>query len=121
MARYPRLDLPGIPQHIVQRGNNRAACFFDDRHRLMYLDLLRDAARAAEVAIHAYVLMGNHVHILATPRQAGGVSAVMQVVGRRYVQWVNKARSRPPSAGKTIGPSSTRACRPMSTKRFGLT
>lgn len=94
MARYPRLDLPGIPQHIVQRGNNRAACFFDDAHRRMYLDLLREASRAAQVAIHAYVLMGNHVHILATPARVGGVSATMQVVGRRYVQYVNKARGR---------------------------
>src|SRR5689334_5079522 len=94
MARYPRLDLPGVPQHIVQRGNNRAACFFDDTHRRMYLDLLREAARAAEVAVHAYVLMGNHVHILATPARPGAVSAVMQTVGRRYVQTINKARDR---------------------------
>jgi putative transposase len=94
MARYPRLDLPGIPQHIVQRGNNRAACFFCDAHRRFYLDLLRDASRAAGVAIHAYVLMGNHVHILATPTDVGAVSVMMQVLGRRYVQSVNKARGR---------------------------
>lgn len=94
MARLPRLDLPDVPQHIVQRGNNRAACFFEDHHRRMYLGLLREAARAADVSLHAYVLMTNHVHLLATPRHAGGVSAVMQAVGRRYVLWINKLRDR---------------------------
>lgn len=94
MARHPRLDLPEVPQHIVQRGNNRGTCFFDDGQRLFYLGVLGDAARAAGVAIHAYVLMSNHVHLLATPRRAGAVSAMMQTVGRRYVQWLNKVRSR---------------------------
>lgn len=94
MARHPRLDLPDVPQHIVQRGNNRGACFFDDHHRRLYLDLVRDAARANGVSVHAYVLMTNHVHVLATPRAAGAVSALMQTVGRRYVQWINKLRGR---------------------------
>jgi len=94
MARQPRLDLPGVPQHIVQRGNNRAACFFDDSHRRRYLALLGDAAAASEVAVHAYVLMTNHVHLLATPPRAGAISALMQAVGRRYVQWVNARRNR---------------------------
>src|SRR5690242_10953001 len=94
MARYPRLDLPDVPQHIVQRGNNRGACFFCDGHRRLYLDLLGEAAAATGVAIHAYVLMTNHVHLLATPRREGAVSALMQVVGRRYVQWINKSRGR---------------------------
>ena len=94
MARHPRLDLPGVPQHIVQRGNNRAACFFCDTHRRLYLDLLRDASRAVGVAIHAYVLMDNHTHILATPEGPGAVSVMMQRLGRSYVQHVNKARDR---------------------------
>jgi putative transposase len=94
MARLPRLDLPEVPQHIVQRGNNRAACFFADGHRGVYLDLLREASRTTAVAIHAYVLMTNHVHVLATPESAGAVSAMMQIVGRRYVQWINKVRNR---------------------------
>jgi putative transposase len=88
------LDLPDVPQHIVQRGNNRSACFFEDGHRRLYLELLQEAARAAEVALHAYVLMTNHVHLLATPRRTGSVSAVMQAVGRRYVQRINKLRGR---------------------------
>ena len=94
MARQRRLDLPGLPQHIVQRGNNRSACFFDDSDRFRYLDLLRDTAGAAGVAVHAYVLMTNHVHLLLTPDRAGSISAVMQAVGRRYVQRVNTLRNR---------------------------
>jgi putative transposase len=94
MARQPRLDLPNVPQHIVQRGNNRAPCFFAEGHRRLYLDLLRDAAPATEVSLHAYVLMTNHVHLLATSPRAGAISALMQAVGRRYVQWINKVRGR---------------------------
>jgi len=94
MARQRRLDLPGLPQHIVQRGNNRNACFFDDGDRNRYLDLLRDTAGAAGLAVHAYVLMTNHVHLLLTPNRVGAVSTVMQAVGRRYVQRVNALRRR---------------------------
>lgn len=94
MARQRRLDLPGLPQHIVQRGNNRNACFFDDGDRHRYLDLLRDTAGAAGVEVHAYVLMTNHVHLLLTPNREGTVSAVMQAVGRRYVQRFNALRGR---------------------------
>jgi putative transposase len=94
MARQRRLDLPGVPQHIVQRGNNRSVCFFDDGDRYHYLDLLRDTAGAVGLAVHAYVLMTNHVHLLLTPNRVGAVSAVMQAVGRRYVQRVNALRAR---------------------------
>lgn len=94
MARPPRLDLPDVPQHIVQRGNNRGACFFEDSHRRLYKALLREAAAAADVAIHAYAQMTNHIHLLATPRRAGGVSAMMQALGRRYVPWINKDLDR---------------------------
>lgn len=69
MARHPRLDLPRIPQHVVQRGNNRLPCFLDDDDRLRYLQLLREALLATDVQLHAYVLMDNHVHLLATPTQ----------------------------------------------------
>lgn len=94
MARHPRLDLVDVPQHIVQRGNNRSACFYDDRQRLFYLDVMRTAASAARVSVHAYVLMGNHVHLLVTPHQPGAVSTLMQTLGRRYVQWINKLCNR---------------------------
>ena len=64
MARLPRLDLPGIPQHIVQRGNNRLPCFLDDEDRARYRQLLREALLASDCRLHAYVLMDNHVHLL---------------------------------------------------------
>lgn len=67
MPRLPRLDLPSIPQHIVQRGNNRLPCFLDDEDRARYRQLLREALLATGCQLHAYVLMDNHVHLLATP------------------------------------------------------
>lgn len=90
MARQRRTKLTEVPQHIVQRGNNRGACFLEDGHRFYYLGLLGEAALSHGVAVHAYVLMTNHVHLLATPRERGGISAMMQAVGRRYVPWFNK-------------------------------
>jgi putative transposase len=94
VARHPRLNLPGVPVHVIQRGNNRAACFFADDDRHLYLKLLGDAARQHECAIHAYVLMPNHVHLLATPSDAEGVAAMMQQLGRRYVRIFNDVHRR---------------------------
>lgn len=94
MARLPRLDLPGVPQHIVQRGIDRAPCFFEDGHRRIYLSLVREAAAVTEVSVHAYVLMTNHIHLLVTPRHGGGASAFMHRVGCQYVPWLNKLRDR---------------------------
>src|SRR3546814_7369662 len=70
MARFPRIDLPGIPQHVVQRGNNRLPCFLDDGDRLRYLQLLRESLAMTHCSLHAYVLMDNHVHLLVTPANA---------------------------------------------------
>ena len=94
MARKPRFDLPGFPQHIVQRGNNRQPCFCHPADCRRYLDFLHEAARAHAVAIHAYVLMTNHVHLLATPRAAHGVSLMIQDIGRRYVRSFNSIHGR---------------------------
>jgi putative transposase len=85
MARQPRLDLPGIAQHVVQRGNDRQVCFATDTDYLRYLQELREASSKHDCAIHAYVLMTNHVHLLVTPAAIGGISRMMQAVGRRYV------------------------------------
>ncbi len=85
MARLPRLDLPGIPQHLVQRGNDRQPCFADTTDYLRYRWELREAALKHGCAVHAYVLMTNHVHLLVTPEAPGGVSRMMQAIGRRYV------------------------------------
>ena len=85
MARQPRIDLPGIPQHVVQRGNDRQACFASEADYLRYLQELREASSKHDCAVHAYVLMTNHVHLLATPTATGAISRMMQAVGRRYV------------------------------------
>jgi putative transposase len=94
MARGPRLEVPGVPLHIVQRGNNRAACFPGDAERHLYLRCLFDAAARRGCDVHAYVLMTNHVHLLATPRAAAAASRMMQDVGRRYVQIINRSHAR---------------------------
>jgi putative transposase len=67
MARLPRLNLAGIPQHVVQRGNNRQVSFFAEQYYAVYLDTLKDYAKKYQVNVHAFVLMTNHVHLLMTP------------------------------------------------------
>jgi putative transposase len=94
MARQPRLALPGVPLHVVQRGNNRGACFVTDADRRLYLHCLADATRQHGCHIHAYVLMPNHVHLLVTPDDGDGVPMMMQDVGRRYVRLFNDTHKR---------------------------
>jgi putative transposase len=94
MARRPRLELPETPLHVIQRGNNRSACFLADGDRRLYLRCLKEAAQRHGCAVHAYVLMSNHVHLLVTPTAAGGVAAMMQDIGRRYVRLFNKSHAR---------------------------
>lgn len=94
MPRKPRMYLPGVPCHVVQRGNDRQACFFEPGDYRCYLDYLAAAAHRYEVAVHAYVLMTNHVHLLMTPATADGISRLMQLLGNRYVQCVNKKYRR---------------------------
>lgn len=94
MPRKPRIYLPDVPSHIVQRGNDRNPCFFEEENYLFYLECLTDACRRYSVAVHAYVLMTNHVHLLMTPESVKGISLVMQLVGNRYVQYINKTYRR---------------------------
>lgn len=94
MARKPRFNLPGIPQHIIQRGNNREPCFFGTEDYVRYLGDLRGCAERTACAVHAYVLMTNHVHILVTPMQEYGISHLMQSLGRCYVRYINQAYQR---------------------------
>src|SRR5688572_12702224 len=94
MARPPRLELPGVPLHVMQRGNNRAPCFFSEIDRRFYLKCLADAALCRGCAVHAYVLMTNHVHLLVTPSEEGAVGAMMQDIGRRYVRVINSIHGR---------------------------
>lgn len=94
MARLSRLTLPGYPHHIIQRGNNRQPIFATPADYQTMLDLLHENAQKFKVAIHAYVLMPNHFHLLATPDTADGLPQMMQAVGRRYVRWFNAAQGR---------------------------
>ncbi|MCB1760947.1 MAG: transposase [Gammaproteobacteria bacterium] len=94
MPRKPRFQLIGMPQHVVQRGNNRQACFFAEVDYLYYLDALGRAAQKYGSRVHAYVLMTNHVHLLMTPDRNEALSSIMQSVGRRYVRYVNKEYRR---------------------------
>lgn len=89
MPRLHRLDVPGIPQHIIQRGNDRQPCFFADTDYVRYRSDLREIALREGCAVHAYVLMTNHVHLLMTPVAVGAVARVMQSLGRRYVRHIN--------------------------------
>ncbi|MGD8266418.1 MAG: transposase [Chromatiales bacterium] len=94
MARMKRLNPVGIPQHLVQRGNNRQACFATDEDRVAYAHWLKRGAGKYGVEIHAWVFMTNHVHLLATPREDGAVSKMMQYLGRVYVRHFNSKYRR---------------------------
>jgi putative transposase len=94
MARLPRFDLPGVPQHVVQRGNNRLPCFLDDDDRQRYLQCLGAALLRFDCRLHAYVLMSNHVHLLLTPQSAGAVSQMIHMFSRNYVGLFNGRHGR---------------------------
>ena len=94
MPRRPRLVVPTVPLHIIQRGNNRQACFFDDDDYLIYLDWLLEYSRKTGCTIHAYALMTNHVHLLLTPNEKDSVGSLMKRLGQRYVQYINRTYRR---------------------------
>jgi putative transposase len=94
MARSARYFLADQPLHVIQRGNNRGAIFFSDADRARYRDWLAEAAAQYGCAVHAYVLMTNHVHLLVTPATAASLPRTMQSLGRRYVRYVNDAYRR---------------------------
>ncbi|GHU05544.1 transposase [Betaproteobacteria bacterium] len=90
MPRRPRLALANVPLHLIQRGNNRQACFFADEDYRAYLDWLADSAHKAGCLIHAYVLMTNHVHLLVSAARSESPGEMMKLLGQRYVQYVNR-------------------------------
>lgn len=94
MARFPRYIIPGQPQHIIQRGNNRQDIFRSGEDYQLFRDALVEASVKHDLAIHAYVLMTNHIHLLATPGPADSISKVFQSVGRKYVQYFNYTYKR---------------------------
>jgi len=94
MSRQPRQAIVHYPHHVIQRGHNRQRVFADDTDRRQYLAWLQEAATGHGLEVHAYVLMDNHVHLLATPTREGALSDAMQSVGRRYVRWFNRRHGR---------------------------
>ena len=103
MPRLGRIVLPDQPLHIVQRGNDRQRIFFGEDDYALYRHWLGEAAREYALAIHAYVLMTNHVHLLATPARAESASRTLQSLGRRYVRYVNTPVSGAPArSGRAV-------------------
>lgn len=94
MPRRARMYLSDYPFHLVQRGNNRNACFFTVGDYQFYLELLAQLLPKYGVALHAYVLMTNHVHLLLTPHTDDGISRLTRVLGSRYAQYINKKYRR---------------------------
>ena len=94
MPRRSRMYLPGLPYHIVQRGNNREATFIEPENYLFYINLWQELSSRYGVAVHAYCLMTNHIHFLVTPKYSTSISNTMKSVGSRYAQYINKNYQR---------------------------
>lgn len=94
MARHRRLIVPGVALHVIQRGNNRNACFRGDNDYLAYLAHLREFSAKHACSLHAYCLMTNHVHLLLTPDEASACSLLMRDLGRSYVRYFNDRHHR---------------------------
>ncbi|MBK1724112.1 transposase [Thiocystis violacea] len=94
MARLPRFLMPGYPQHVIQRGNNRQQILFEEEDYWFIWDKIGVAAEKFQCDIHAYVLMPNHFHLLVTSYLENGIGKLMQYVGRYYVQYFNNRYDR---------------------------
>ena len=94
MCRLPRICPIGIALHIIQRGNNRQICFGSEQDFFAYVGQLKKFSVKCKVDIHAWVLVTNHVHLLYTSHEAGGVSRMMQALGRQYIRYFNHSYKR---------------------------
>lgn len=94
MARLPRLCVPDLPHHVIQRGHNRAPIFTDAVDYERVLSLLAEHAPRERVSLHSYVLLNHQLHLLATPAASEALPRLMQAVGRGYVQWFNRRHHR---------------------------
>src|ERR1051325_10887830 len=94
MPRQPRLIVPGLPQHVIQRGNNRVDIFAVPTDYRGFLERLRSASEQHGCRVHAYVLMSNHFHLLITPLVSAGIGRMMQSVGTWYVRYFNNRYGR---------------------------
>jgi putative transposase len=89
MARLPRFNLPGQPQHVIIRGNNKTPIFLKEENYRFYLETIGQAIEKYPCELHAYILMTNHVHLLITPQHESALSKAIQSIGRIYVQYFN--------------------------------
>lgn len=94
MTRLPRFVIPGQPQHVIVRGNNRTEIFCAEADYQFYLEKLKLACDKHHCQLHAFVLMTNHVHLLITPQEEEGIGKAMQMLGRYYVQYFNYTYKR---------------------------
>ena len=94
MARLVRVSPVGVPQHIIQRGNNHQVCFASEADMKAYLARLKEFSKKYFVDIHAWVLMTNHIHLLCTPQEEKSISRMMQSIGRMYVRYFNYTYNR---------------------------
>src|SRR5689334_12292172 len=90
MPRTPRYELPHMPHHVWARGHDRRQIFYSDADRLRFLQYLGEGRARRHCEIHAFVLMSNHIHLPVTPHVAGGLSKLMQDIGRKYVPFINR-------------------------------
>ena len=94
MARLQRAAPIGVPVHLLQRGNNRQKCFNFNGDYAAYLWWLREYSEKYQVEVHAWALMNNHIHLLCTPQLEGGLSRMIQSIGRQYVRYFNQQNHR---------------------------
>ncbi|MBL1275948.1 MAG: transposase [Ectothiorhodospiraceae bacterium] len=94
MPRRARISIPGVPWHIIQRGNNRSDCFYADKDYKFYLYHLKELSEKFCCDVHSYVLMTNHVHLLLTPKEEDSAAKLMKNLGQRYVQYINRTYKR---------------------------
>ena len=94
MARLARLTVAGLPHHVIHRGHNLQPVFLDAQDRQFFLEALAQACLSNKVALHAFVLMENHVHLLVTPATATGLPGAMQALGRAYARYFNNRHGR---------------------------
>ena len=94
MPRQPRLVVAGYPHHIILRGNNRGTIFYNDEDRRFFISCLKDAKQKTKSKIYAYCLMTNHVHLLLEPSKEDGLASMIQSLGRKYVQYINRTHYR---------------------------
>jgi putative transposase len=94
MPRLARIVIPNLPHHITQRGNNRAEVFFEERDYRFYLKLLKQYAEKHDLEVHAYCLMKNHVHLVATPLKKESMAITIGRTHHLYAQYINERYER---------------------------